>query len=544
MIIEITTYKNTTSHLRLAILITSLLSFLIAYAKIDCDELLSKYDTVSIAELHALGSQHVERLEADSALFYYSLASSLYSDKLSAGDKEECAVSMLNTGYIWLMMLNNAEMAYPRIIQGIEICRKEGFDQYLPISYDYLAHIYDTFGDKEKAMAYYKKAFQLAVEKKIWWSIMMCYTDLLSFAHDENRMNDIHAEMKAFGKLKIPNSMLSGYAICLHNGMLAYTKKDFQTARNCFITAIEKNDAQSGREHGTVLTKIYLAETYAAEADYKKALAVILDTEHVMKINGFWDLADKIYRNIENYYKAICNNDSAKFYHYTRLEIKDSIFNSRRFGKIKDMEMSGVVAKMDKNIQRISIERDSNRQLALILGSSLTIIICLLYWVIFKNHKLQTANGELYRKNIELLNLDENRKFTDKIGTIKNAYNSEDEKLMSRICKLLEESEEVFDPEFSIERLAELANSNPRYVSRAINDISGNDFRALVAKYRIKEACIRLQNEALDHKVTIESIAGEVGYRSRTHFTKVFKETTGLTPTEYIRQVKKNEQTP
>lgn len=38
--------------------------------------------------------------------------------------------------------------------------------------------------------------------------------------------------------------------------------------------------------------------------------------------------------------------------------------------------------------------------------------------------------------------------------------------------------------------------------------------------------------------MTIETVAEKAGYRSRTHFSKVFKTVTGLTPAQFSKQTR------
>ena len=46
-----------------------------------------------------------------------------------------------------------------------------------------------------------------------------------------------------------------------------------------------------------------------------------------------------------------------------------------------------------------------------------------------------------------------------------------------------------------------------------------------------------------ERRLTIEAIANEVGFKSRTTFTTAFKHFTGLTPTDYIRMSKEDKAT-
>jgi len=153
-----------------------------------------------------------------------------YSHDSPRHEKENCAVSTINTGYVWLFMHNNAEQAYPWIIKGMDICRKEGFDDYLPIATNYLAQIHYNYGDTAKSFALYRTAFRESAKRKIWWSTLMSYTDLLTFAWQYGKLGEIETEMNEFERLRIPEVPLSRYALSLHQGMKATTHMNYDLA--------------------------------------------------------------------------------------------------------------------------------------------------------------------------------------------------------------------------------------------------------------------------------------------------------------------------
>jgi AraC-like DNA-binding protein len=72
-------------------------------------------------------------------------------------------------------------------------------------------------------------------------------------------------------------------------------------------------------------------------------------------------------------------------------------------------------------------------------------------------------------------------------------------------------------------------------VSQVINQEAGQTFSMLVRKYRIKEACRRLNDTQNYGHVTLETISESVGFKSRSTFVTAFKEQIGLTPSEYIK---------
>ena len=105
----------------------------------------------------------------------------------------------------------------------------------------------------------------------------------------------------------------------------------------------------------------------------------------------------------------------------------------------------------------------------------------------------------------------------------------------------MENTEEICDCDFSLERLATSIGSNSRYVSQVINDTYGKNFRTFINEYRIRESQLRLLNTAEYGNYTIKAIAESVGYKSHTNFIIIFKKITGITPSMYQTIAKEND---
>lgn len=61
---------------------------------------------------------------------------------------------------------------------------------------------------------------------------------------------------------------------------------------------------------------------------------------------------------------------------------------------------------------------------------------------------------------------------------------------------VLENNDELYNSDFSLSRLSELCGSRQEYVSQVINETFGCNFNELVNKYRIREACRRIEDKA------------------------------------------------
>ena len=104
--------------------------------------------------------------------------------------------------------------------------------------------------------------------------------------------------------------------------------------------------------------------------------------------------------------------------------------------------------------------------------------------------------------------------------------------LLADIGRVMGKVEEFCSTDFSIDRLAQLVGSNPRYVSEAINEGYGKNFRSFLNDYRIKEAMQRLADDRYGH-YTIKAISESVGYKSQANFINIFTRLTGMKPSIY-----------
>lgn len=177
-----------------------------------------------------------------------------------------------------------------------------------------------------------------------------------------------------------------------------------------------------------------------------------------------------------------------------------------------------------------------------------------------RNRALRFANTKLVDRNHELIALDDaNTRLMDNVlppATEKqiptdepqptapesdNAeakaqpYLSEEQTkvILSRIRHILDTPEHLFNPDFSLVMLAELAKTNTKYISHVINTTYGKNFRTLINECRIREASKRLEDHERYGSYTIQTIGEDLGYKTPTSFILAFKKIVGMTPSVY-----------
>lgn len=110
-------------------------------------------------------------------------------------------------------------------------------------------------------------------------------------------------------------------------------------------------------------------------------------------------------------------------------------------------------------------------------------------------------------------------------------HNQENSEIAAAVRRMLA-SEELYSPDMSLTRMAELAACHPKTLSRVVHEEFGCGFPALVNRARIVEACRRIESPEYA-RYSLTGIGESVGFNNRTSFTTNFKKYTGLGLREY-----------
>jgi AraC-like DNA-binding protein len=110
------------------------------------------------------------------------------------------------------------------------------------------------------------------------------------------------------------------------------------------------------------------------------------------------------------------------------------------------------------------------------------------------------------------------------------------EELYDEIECYFEEKQPYQNSDFNIQQLAADLNSNVTYISKALNQKNGNNFKIFLNNYRINEVKRNLNNKEHE-KFTLKHIYNKAGFIHQSTFNRVFREVEGVTPSEYINKL-------
>ena len=117
-----------------------------------------------------------------------------------------------------------------------------------------------------------------------------------------------------------------------------------------------------------------------------------------------------------------------------------------------------------------------------------------------------------------------------------NASEAEISALKKRIQETLVEERPYLDEELTLGALAELIPTTEKKLSAVLNHYLQISFYDLINNYRVEAVKVKMANPKLEH-LTLLGLAYESGFKSKSSFNRIFKKTTGLSPSEYKKQL-------
>lgn len=108
-----------------------------------------------------------------------------------------------------------------------------------------------------------------------------------------------------------------------------------------------------------------------------------------------------------------------------------------------------------------------------------------------------------------------------------------DAAVLARLRRALEEEKLYLNPTLTLAELSAHTGLAPRLISFTVNNGFGQSFNDVVNGYRVEAVKRRLANPADVARLTLLGIAFECGFNSKTTFNRIFKQFTGVAPSEF-----------
>jgi AraC-like DNA-binding protein len=440
----------------------------------------------------------------------------------------------------------------------------------------HLGLLFFDIGNYERSVASYFKAIRIAEVICDSLSLGYMYCNLSGVFGSAPKAMEFNK--KALQVFKNTGNK-RGMAYALNNlGMIALGAKEYATAVQYFLEAghlkVEVADWQGA---GFVYNN--LVEHYCKTADLKIAGKFLLIGEYYAKRAGdklsmavYYNTAGIYYSSLKNhaqaralYEKSLYLAEDAKidglissnlesisatydaegkpgealsFYKkYTAR--KDSVAHQNNLKAIAEMQIKYDTEKKESQIKEMSrlIMNSSVKNRSFLTGNIAIAILILLVFILVFYRTQNRLKPEISLIHEPARSMPE----TDHLSVVqipdqasKPILTPDQQKALWKELNQLMSDEKVFlNSSIKLSDLAGRLNTNTSYLSKVINELSGENFCNYLNNLRVSEARKLLADPGNQH-LTIEGIAQTVGFNSKSAFNTAFKKYTSLTPSEFI----------
>ena len=506
----------------------------------------------------------------ETALMCYTIIANRYEASMPQSQKVHCKNASMRMWSIYFYDFYDYPKCFDCLTQALDIANEAGIDDaniYLGFGcmYQTISEECNNYELGTEALDYYRKALTVGIKTDDVEHTDMAATDVLAMAHSQGGLHQI----KDIWQQYLDQPLQGGASVLRQYNEMLYQAFN-NVEQNRLDEAIAVYDKQLQLIDTTQYTRlIYFthiekAKVYAMRGDYRNAIAAVRLAERIAVDLEMKDCKLEVYGLLSRYFRELGDRDTQDLYFNRYYMLKDTLTNYQQLASINEMEFRHELKEMEQEMTDIKRHREVMSYVTMISLGFLMVVLVLLYLVYRKNGELRRSNQSLYQKNVEMLRAEEEERrmrrqlqdkeplatetieSTDPEGDIKykSSHLSDEDKqqLLAHIQEVMDNNEEIFSADFSLERLAMLCGSKYKYVSQVINEYYQQNFNNFLNSYRIKEACKRMGDVEHYGNYTIEAISESVGFKSRSTFVASFKRITGLTPSQYQRLAREESQ--
>ena len=512
-----------------------------------------KLPTATLMQMGSIFMNH--KVMPDSGMLCYTIVSNRYAPDMTDEDIRHCIHATCNIGRIYTEFYHDYSKAYDYLLNAQEMAEQYQQNDYKAIIQMSLGVLFIKLDplqpDKhyyKKALDYHKQAFWQAANSKFYDILPVIFINLNYHSMWHQEYSAIDKEIEAYYKFSIPDSVFKfSFAQSIGKGVDAMRQGKPEEALEVFKNSTIDDSNPSNTAELKIMRNncIYYALEHLGR--YDEALKTLIKNKDFTQKEAPYYIHE-CYKLLADFYNKQKNQPLAEKYELLYYRAINNLNTTTLSGSIDNVYFLREIDKMNEEQKALTLKQKHDRQMLWVVSAFLLLALVLLTLLAINRSRIKQKNRVLYENNVALLAADEQRRRlaeqeekaraeaeAAKYGAIRMDEQSTEE-LWQNIIHVMEYSQEIFDENFSVARLAELIGAKPNYVSQAINQQPDWTFPTLLAHYRIREACRRMNDTARYGNYTVEGLGQSVGFTSRSYFVKLFKKHTGLTPSDYMKQ--------
>ncbi|ATL41988.1 tetratricopeptide repeat protein [Elizabethkingia sp. HX WHF] len=443
-----------------------------------------------------------------------------------------------------------------------------------------IATLYQQKNDMDKAISYAEKADEIIkITDDYAWQ-----TRVNGFLASQYRFLKLYDKsryysQKALATAKKISNRVDAFKV---QGLIMQELAHFDFEQHRYKEAIDKYkkaqeyfDKLSSKEFFTASNDQLMGVCYINIGEYKKAIdcynKALLFTDKEMPGSA---LAGRIYQELALAYIRNDEPDKAKIYldraeEYARksvyIDLDKDIYHTAQEYYTKKKDAKRIFAATGKKDSLSAEIEDQNAELInnkylnlekegvektkkgltksiLIYVTVLFILGNILFFIIYRYRQKKRINKiqDILNKLAEENKLVQTNPKKSENNTT-SVMSEETEKTLLEKLNIFEQEVRFIDKNMSLSYMVTFMDTNTKYLSYIIKKYRAKDFTTYTNELRINYILKKLSAEPIYRQYKISALADEVGISSHSKFTTTFKNVTGVSPSEFIKFISKNE---
>ncbi|WP_295729420.1 AraC family transcriptional regulator [uncultured Muribaculum sp.] len=495
----------------------------------------------------------LEKQRPDSALLAFSIVSDRYDNGMDSSDKLLCVRALNNVGFIYQYHYNDYIRAYGLYRRILELtdstdCNQASVRANALINIGNIFYSYssrDLSGESlDCARLAYRMALDNAVRGKAYQPMMTAFHALTLFSDYTKSPDVLMSLIELYKNLDVPaDTPLKGFNDKRIEIFEAVSTKDYTKAYKLLQQLPDHIDTDVTPDLYVFNARRDLIEFLVWTGRYDEAASV---TEEMIRCAGekgnpLWEM--NFHWVLASILDETGDSTGAASHRLRCYQLSDSIALANRLDMLQTERFASDIEMYSNEARRISEEK--RRQGMWLVAAIIAVIIVSFtcFRFIAMHRRLKESYKALFERQQQQIGCDTKSGQNTADSSPKYPVNiSEDElaDMKRRIEQVMESSEEIYTPEFSLDALARLTDIRPRTLSGVLSELFGKNFYALLNFYRVGRACRYFNDTEHYGGYTIEAVSRLVGYKSRSSFVLAFKNVTGLKPSEYLKMARDN----
>ncbi len=443
-----------------------------------------------------------------------------------------------------------------------------------------IATLYQQKNDMDKAISYAEKADEIIKNTDDYaWQ-----TRVNGFLASQYRFLKLYDKSRYYSKKALATAKKISNPVDAYKvqGLMMQELAHFDFEQHRYKEAINKYkeaqgyfDKLSSKEFFTASNNQLMGICYINTGEYKKAIEcynrALIFTDKEMPGSA---LAGRIYQELALAYIRNDEPDKAKIYldraeEYARksiyIDLDKDIYHTAQeyYTKRKDAKrIFAATGKKDSlsaeiedqnaeliNNKYLNLEKESTEKTKkgytksiLVYVTALFILGNILFFIVYRYrqkkriNKIQDILNKLAEEN-KLVQTNPKKSETNPTSVM----SEETERTLLEKLNIFEEEVRFIDKNMSMSYMVTFMDTNTKYLSYIIKKYRAKDFTTYTNELRINYILKKLSTEPVYRQYKISALADEVGISSHSKFTTTFKNVTGVSPSEFIKFISKNE---